>query len=201
MAAYTDIDATVGGSSANSYVTGDEADSFAGLQSWGSAWLAKTESERTIALISACSWLETIDWAGSRCHPSSDDAALPQALSWPRSGASCDGVAAVCTMVPPDVKRAQMLLAYQLVVSPDAITGQPGGGGGAAAGTYVSKQQLGDLVQEFAAYPNGEQSSNDCTSCSNPEVISKFPWLADILKCWANVSSGSGSKVILRVRS
>ena len=78
MAAYTDIDATVGGSSANSYVTGAEADSFAGLQSWGSAWLAKTESERTIALISACSWLETIDWAGGRCHPSSDDAALPR---------------------------------------------------------------------------------------------------------------------------
>ena len=47
------------------------------------------------------------------------------------SGASCDGVAATCTMIPPDVKRAQMLLAYQLVVSLDAITGQPGGGGGA----------------------------------------------------------------------
>ena len=28
-------------------------------------------------------------------------------------------------MIPNDVKRAQMLLAYQLVVSPDAITGQP----------------------------------------------------------------------------
>jgi len=201
MAAYTDIDATVGGSSSNSYVTGDETDSFAALQSWGSAWLAKTESERTIAIISACNWLETIDWAGTRCHPASDDASLAQALSWPRSDASCDGVAATCTMIPPDVKRAQMLLAYQLVVSPDAITGQPGGGGGAAAGTYVSKQQLGDLVQEFAAYPNGEQSSNDCTSCANPEVINKFPWLSDILKCWANVSSGEGSRVILRVRS
>ena len=99
------------------------------------------------------------------------------------------------------MKQVEVLLAYQLVVSPDAITGQPGGGGGAAAGTYVSKQQLGDLVQEFAAYPNGEQSSNDCTSCGNPEVISKFPWLDDILKCWANVSSGEGSRVILRVRS
>ena len=103
-------------------------------------------------------------------------------------------------MVPPDVKRAQMLLAYQLVVSPDAITGQPGGGGGAAAGTYVASQELGDL-KISAAYPNGEQSSNDCTSCSNPSVINRFPWLSDILKCWANVSSGSGSKVILRVRS
>ena len=201
MAAYTDIDATVGGSSSNSYVTGADADSFAGLQSWGSAWLAKTESERTIALVSACSWLETVDWAGTRCNPSSDDAALPQALSWPRSGASCDGVAATCSMIPPDVKRAQMLLAYQLVVSPDAITGQPGGGGGAQAGTYISEQQLGEMKIAYSAFPGGEQSSNDCTSCANPEVINKFPWLSDILKCWANVSSGEGSRVILRVRS
>ena len=104
-------------------------------------------------------------------------------------------------MIPNDVKRAQILLAYQLVVNPDAITGQPGGGGGAAAGTFVSKQQLGDLVQEFSAFPNGEQSSNDCTSCANPEVISKFPWLTDILGCWADISSGTGGKVILRVRA
>lgn len=94
-----------------------------------------------------------------------------------------------------------MLLAYQLVVNPDAITGAPGGGGGAVAGTYVSKQQLGDLVQEFSAFPASEAGSNDCTSCSNPEVIDKFPWLRDILSCWADISSGEGNKVILRVRS
>ena len=56
-------------------------------------------------------------------------------------------------MIPNDVKRAQILLAYQLVVNPDAITGAPGGGGGTAAGTYVSKQQLGDLVQELNTTP------------------------------------------------
>ena len=201
MAAYTDIVALVGGTLSNSYVSGEETDLFANLQSWGSSWLAKTESERTIAIISACTWLETIDWEGTRCTPSSNDENLPQALSWPRSGASCDGVAATCTMIPPDVKRAQMLLAYQLVVNPDAITGTPGGGGGAAAGTYVSKQQLGDLVQEFSAFPSGESASNDCTSCANPEVISKFPWLTDILSCWADISSGTGGKVILRVRA
>ena len=201
MAAYTDITATVGGSSSNSYVSGAEVDSYAALQSWGDAWLAKSESERTIAIVSACTWLETIDWEGTRCTPSSDDENLPQALSWPRSGASCDGVAATCTMIPPDVKRAQMLLSYQLVVNPDAITGAPGGGGGAQAGTYISKNQLGELVQEFSAFPGGEQSSNDCTSCANPEVITKFPWLTDILSCWADISSGTGGKVILRVRA
>ena len=104
-------------------------------------------------------------------------------------------------MVPPDVKRAQMLLAYQLVVSPDAITGQPGGGGGAAAGTYVSKQQLGDFVQEFAAYPEWRAEQQRLHQLLQSGSDQPLPWLSDILKCWANVSSGSGSKVILRVRS
>ena len=61
--------------------------------------------------------------------------------------------------------------------------------------------KLGDLEQQFSAFPSGESSSNDCTSCANPEVISKFPWLTDVLKCWADISSGSGGKVILRVRA
>ena len=125
MAAYTDIISIIGGAASNSYVSGAETDSFAALQSWGDAWLAKSESERTIAIVSACSWLETVDWEGTRCTPSTTDEGVPQALSWPRSGASCDGVAASCAMIPNDVKRAQILLAYQLVVNPDAITGQP----------------------------------------------------------------------------
>ena len=54
MAAYTDIIAIVGGAAGNSYVSGAEADSYAEFQSWNDAWLAKTESERTIALINAC---------------------------------------------------------------------------------------------------------------------------------------------------
>ena len=165
MAAYTDIISIVGGAASNSYVSGAETDSFAALQSWGDGWLAKSESERTIAIISACTWLETVDWAGNPLHPSTTDAGAPQALSWPRSGASCDGVAATCTMIPNDVKRAQMLLAYQLVVSPDAITGQPGGGGGAQAGTYVSGAAAG-RPEDLGLL---EQSSNE--------------WRAEISKC------------------
>ena len=65
MAAYTDIISIVGGAASNSYVSGAETDSFAALQSWGDGWLAKSESERTIAIVSACSWLETVDWEGT----------------------------------------------------------------------------------------------------------------------------------------
>ncbi len=202
MAAYSDIIATLGGSTSNSYVTGVAADQFAALQSWESVWLGKSESERTIALLQAAKWLDTIDYGGTRCNPSTDDEALPQNRAWPRSGVSCDGVEATCSFIPQAIKDAQCLIAYNLVVNPEMITGPGGGsGGGAAAGTYVSSKKLGELQIDYAAYPGGESSGNDCVDCSTPEIIAKLPWLKDLLSCWADISTGSNSKVLLRVRS
>ena len=40
-------------------------------------------------------------------------------------------------------------------------------GGTTQAGTYVS-QQLGDLVQEFSAYPSGDSGTDSCVDCSTP---------------------------------
>ena len=193
------FDSTLGGSAANSYVSLDEANSFFEFNVYQAQWNAFTDEQKQAALVQACFFLETVDFAGTRCSPSTDDANLPQALSWPRSGASCDGVAASCAFIPKEVKNAQCLLALNLATSPDSITGPIGGGGGAAAGTYVSKNQLGDLVQEFSEYSR-EDSTNDCADCSTPEVIAKYPWLRGILSCWADLSVG-GSKILLRVRS
>ena len=201
MAAYSDIIATLGGATSNSYVTGVTADQFAELQSWNNVWLGKTESERTIALLQACKWLDTIDYGGTRCNPSTDSSSLPQMRAWPRSGVSCDGIEATCSFIPQAILDAQCLIAYNLVVNPEMITGTPGGGGTTQAGTFVSKQQLGDLVQEFSAYPSGGETGGDsCIDCSTPEVIAKLPWLKGLLGCWADTSIG-GSKVLLRVRS
>jgi hypothetical protein len=111
-------------------------------------------------------------------------------------------VAASCAAIPKEIKNSQCLLALNLATNPEAITGPIGGGGGAtSAGTFVSKQQLGDLVQEFSAYPSGESGTDSCIDCSTPEVIAKFPWLKGMLSCWADISTGSTSKVLLRVRS
>ena len=200
MAAYSDIIATIGGATSNSYVTGVTMDQFAALQSWEAVWTGKTESERTIALLQACKWLDTISFGGVRCDPSSDSSSLPQMRSWPRSGVSCDSVAATCSYIPQAILDAQCLIAYNLVVNPEMITGTPGGGGTTQAGTFVSMQKLGDLEQQFSAYPGGESSSNDCVDCSTPEIIAKLPWLKGLLSCWADVST-SNSKILLRVRS
>ena len=165
MAAYTDIISIIGGAASNSHVSGAETDSFAALQSWGDAWLAKSESERTIAIVSACSWLETVDWEGTRCTPSTTDDGVPQALSWPRSGASCDGVAASCTMIPNDE------------AGPNPAGVSAGGEPRCDHRPAWWRCSCRDLRQQAAAgrpgpgvlsFPNGEQSSNDCTSCANP---------------------------------
>ena len=178
MAAYTDIVSIVGGAASNSYVTGAEADSYAEFQSWDSTWTGKTESERTIALINATRWLDTVDFAGTRCSPSTTDSGVPQALSWPRSDASCDGVAAACTFIPREIKEAQILIAYNLVINPELITGTPGGGGSAPAGVYIKRNRLGDLEQEFAEFTNdGSTSSGECVDCSTPAIIAALPWL------------------------
>ena len=202
MAAYSDIIATVGGANSNSYVTGAEADSYAEFQSWNDAWLGKTESERTIALINACRWLDTVDFAGTRCSPSFDSPVLPQMLAWPRSDVSCDGVAAACTFIPREIKEAQILIAYNLVVNPELITGTPGGGGNTPAGVYVKRNKLGELEQEFAEFTNDTSTGpGECVDCLTPAIIAALPWLKGILSCWADISTPGNSKVILRVRS
>ena len=201
MAAYSDIVATLGGATSNSYITGANADQHFELQSTNSVWLGKTESERTIALLNAAKWLDTIDFGGSRCDPSTDSSSLPQMRSWPRSGVSCDGVAATCAAIPQAILDAQCLIAINLLVTPDLITGAPGGGGGgAAAGTYVSEQTLGTMSIKYAAYPSGETGGDSCVDCSTPDVIAKIPALKGILSCWADVNTSS-SKILLRVRS
>ena len=203
MPAYSDIISIVGGAKSNSYCSGVEADEYAAFQSWNDTWLGKTESERTIALVNACRWLDTIDFGGNRCNPSTTDAANPQSLMWPRSDVSCDSVQATCSFIPKEIKEAQILIAFNLLMNPEMITGSPGGGGdGAAAGTYVSEQTLGTMSIKYAAYPSGETGGDSCVDCSTPDVIAKLPWLRGVLSCWADVSvSTGGNKVLLRVRS
>ena len=193
------INAILGSSSANSYVSEAEADAYAAISWWGATWLALAANDKEIALISATAALETLTWKGKRCSPSVDDADKPQALSWPRSDVSCDGIAAVCTLIPKAITDACIEIAYQLSQSPSAL--QPGVTATAAAGTFTSKEQLGELVVEYSAFPSGAATGDSCTSCSDPKVISTFPWVKDRLKCWADFGSASGSRILTRVLS
>lgn len=114
------IDATVGGESANSYATLEEFEVWADGRHPATAYDEATEDERTRALISATVRLDQEQYRGVR-------ASATQALQWPRYGAekpdlSYSDVWYASDEIPTRVKRAQMDLAYQLLAggySPD----------------------------------------------------------------------------------
>lgn len=177
------LNAELAGSESNSYVDADWADAYADNQYWADEWTALTDDEKAISLISATKWLETLPWgSGTRCE---DD----QRLSWPRKDAKCDGALSTCAAIPYRIQAAEVELAHKLALDPDAITG--GDANSSPAGTFVSKQQLGDLVIEYNQF-RGDVSSS-CDDCDNPAVIKAFPWLDDLLGCYlGSIASGAG---------
>ena len=185
------LDATLSGSSSNSYVSLSEATAIAMQSAFADKWISTSDDDLIVALLTATRWLETIDFAGDRCKSS-------QRLKWPRNGAACDGLTSDCTAIPFAIQEAEVVLAFTYTQMPNMFPGMDSENN-KQDGVYVSKQQLGDLVQEFSAFPSGTGESS-CDDCSQPAIIRSFPWLLDLLGCWANLSRSS-SRVILRVRS
>ena len=183
------LDATLGGPTANSYVRLAEAGAIATNLPGGADWMAKSQDEKELSLITATRWLETLNYVGARCDGT-------QRLKWPRSGskAVCDGVQADCTMIPPIIKEAEVILAIAYVDSPSSFPGA-GGGSNAPSGTYVKRQQLGELSIEYAQFNNNVGSS--CDDCDNPQIIQSFPWIDDLLGCWLDMGPSSGAGFVL----
>ena len=183
------FDSTIGGELSNSYVTKEYADAYASNQYWQAAWFALSGDAKLVALMTSTGWMETLPYAGNRCSAT-------QALAWPRSDVSCDGVSATCDINPLKIRQAQVQLAYRLSQDPNAIVPAPGGGG-TPSGVFVSKSQLGELSQEFTEYKSADSS---CDNCGDPALLTAFPYLEDLISCYLSTSFGS-SKVLLRVRS
>ena len=184
------LDATLGGPASNSYI--DMAGALAIAQNipGGGEWSALDEEVRSLSLIVATRWLETLEYGGDRCGPT-------QRLKWPRLGARCDGVTSDCAGIPYRVLESEVTLAIRWTTDPGLFPGS-GSGGGAAAGTYVKRQKLGSLEVEYDQYSGTSVTS--CDNCNDPAIITAFPFLKDLLGCWlAGLSGGVG--LILRVRS
>ena len=73
------LDASLSGSTSNSYLTLVTAEQIAANMTGGATWIAATEEEKNLSLIQATRWLETLTYKGDRCKAS-------QRLKWPRSG-------------------------------------------------------------------------------------------------------------------
>lgn len=119
------IDATVGGASANSYVTLAEFTTYMDGRSTSTAFDGATVDEQNRALVSATRRLEQEPYKGHRIDSA-------QALAWPRKyvpvadPAHSDETATLANHydadeIPERVKRAQMELAYSLLAGEFAL--------------------------------------------------------------------------------
>ena len=181
------LDATLSGPTSNSYITLAEATAIAQNLPFGPEWNTTSDNDLALALTTATRWLETLDYGGTRCKNT-------QRLKWPRVGATCDGVTSDCVGIPYRIQEAEVILAWAWIKSPNQFPGA-GGGNTAPTGTYVKRQKLDVLEIEYDEFSNPESSS--CDSCGSPAIIQAFPWLTDLLGCWASISDGSSKMVRL----
>jgi hypothetical protein len=121
------IDASVGGSASNSYVTLAEATAHFANRHPSTAWDDASAGDKERALLTATVLIEQMEFRGSPVKPLTDTSnEQTQALRWPRHGVQNDeGWTYLENVIPERLKRAQMELAYFLL-SEDVKLGQTG---------------------------------------------------------------------------
>lgn len=108
------LDATVGGNSANSYVSQDEANDYFADTLQADDWTAVTAKDG--ALVQATEYLNSLEWRGNK-------ASSTQALQLPRKSLyDVNGSLVPSDSIPPEVKRATYQLALFLAANSDGLT-------------------------------------------------------------------------------
>lgn len=129
------LDATVGGSTSNAYVTVDGATALLTARLDTAAWLAADATDQAAALMWATDLLDTqVVWYG---HPTT----LTQALAWPQTG-QIDHMGRPIPMdvIPAQVQRATATYALLLLEEEQAASSTT-----VDAGTIKSRK-VGDLT-------------------------------------------------------
>ena len=171
------VNATLKSETANSYVTLAEANTYFETAPEESTWDDKSDDQKNRALISACRWIDTLNFLGDRCDND-------QALKWPRNNYHVDNVELVCTAIPKEIKYAQYELARALANDTDVITGNKG-----TDGTY-EEVKLGDIEVKYNTDSQGVGTVNN--------VFDVYPWLESYLGAYC--LGGSGAYQVRLVR-
>jgi len=154
------IDATIGGASANSYVTLADADAYFETTPDSTTWDDKTDDQKNRALITATRWIDALSFYGKRCSET-------QALKWPRKEYKVDGIELACTLIPVGIETATYELARALANDTDSITGSMG-----TTGIY-DQVELGELKVKY--------NKTSQTSGVINNVFDVYPWLQSYL--------------------
>lgn len=110
------VTATAGSASANSYLSVAGGDTLANLALGTLSWSSASNDDKGRALITATRHLDELEWAGYR-------ASTAQALSWPRSGITLDGVSISSSTIPEQLEQATFDLAEALLTTPTLLSG------------------------------------------------------------------------------
>jgi hypothetical protein len=164
------VTATAGSASANSYLTVAGGDTIANLQLGTLAWSSATTDDKGRAVISATRYLDELEWIGDR-------ASSTQALGWPRSGITLDGVALSSTTIPEQVEQATFDLANALLATPTLLSG--------------SNTALGELI------PGIPNSSLQSASVDVVSVTFRQGGAPTVLNCLTVVPSLVGTLGVL----
>lgn len=81
----------------NSYITVADATVYFDNRLDATDWTAATADNKAASLITATSWIDTLDFYGDR-------SATTQALKWPRTDITCDGIEATAAFIPREIK-------------------------------------------------------------------------------------------------
>ncbi len=171
------IHATLKGANSNSYVTLNEADLYFETVPDETNWDNKTDDAKRRALISACRWIDGLNYYGDRCDED-------QALKWPRDNYTVDGVDLKCESIPNSIKYAQYELARQLANDTDAMTGNKGTDGN------IEEVKLGDMEVKYSTESQGVGTVNN--------IFDVYPWLQSYLGPYCLGGSGSYQVRVVR---
>ena len=171
------IDATLSGTSANSYVTLAAADTYFETVPDSTTWTDKTTDAKNRALISATRWIDGLSFYGDRCTTT-------QALKWPRDDYTVDGVDLSCTLIPEGIKLATYELARALSNDTNAIVGSTGTDG------IYDEVKLGDLQVKY--------KSSSTTSGVINNVFDVYPWLQSSLGPYSPAGAANYAVRLLR---
>jgi hypothetical protein len=185
------LDATVGGTTANSYLTLAAADAIVETMLGTVAWTGATENNRIRALVTATRGLDTLTWIGTRTTTT-------QALAWPRTDASCDGTDYASDAIPSQLSYATFDLANALLTTPTLLQTPPSSDTALVPGIpnrTLSRIKLAVMELDFRT-----DISAGAQAIVNP--LTALPHLATVLGCLTTSTiPGGSSRIIDRVRS
>ena len=171
------INATLSSTTANSYVTLAEANSYFETVPESSTWDDKTDDQKNRSLISATRWIDSLNFYGDRCNND-------QALKWPRNNYHVDNVELTCSAIPADIKYATYELARALANDTDAITGNTGDTG------LYEQVKLGEMEVKY-------NTKSQATGTVN-NVFDVYPWLQSYLGAYCLGGSGGYQVRVVR---